>query len=181
MGTRLPCQSRTTAKKVAFYRARRTGIAASSLLALESHQPSAAIYSDRLNSVNFLNSLPCSFVDSLLANSVSAHVDTYHVPLIPSPLFDATPPPSYSYFKAVSSFSAIAQLYLRCGQLDAYLTLTRRLADGPRKPTWCRFGCHAIEDPHHIFVHCPRFRALPRISHFVTGRLLACNYLHLIL
>ncbi|KAF8876370.1 hypothetical protein CPB84DRAFT_1689179 [Gymnopilus junonius] len=105
----------------------------------------------------FVESNIFTFIDSLLATSVSSTLDTYHAPLIPSPLFDNTPPPPYSYLKAVSSFSAVVQLYLRCGQLDTSLSLSRRLPDGSQP--WCRFGCHAIEDSHHIFIHCPRFRA----------------------
>ena len=75
--------------------------------------------------------------------------------MIPSPLFDLTPPLSYSYLQALSSFSAVVQLYIRSGQLDTSLSLSRRLSNGAQ--LWCHFGCHAIEDPHHVFIHCPRF------------------------
>jgi len=75
--------------------------------------------------------------------------------MIPSPLFDHTPPLSYSYLQALSSFSAVVQLYIQSGQLDTSLSLSCRLSNGAQP--WCCFSCHAIEDPHHIFVHCPRF------------------------
>ena len=73
------------------------------------------------------------------------------------PLFDHTPPPTYLYLKALSSFSAVVQLYIRSGQLDTSLSLSRRLSDGSQP--WCWFSCHAIEDSHHIFIQCQHFDA----------------------
>jgi len=75
--------------------------------------------------------------------------------MIPSPLFDHTPPPSYSYLQALSSFSAVVQLYIWSGQLDTLLSLLHHLSN--RAQPWCCFSCHAIKDPHHVFIHCPHF------------------------
>ena len=108
-------------------------------------------------SYGFIESNPFQFVDSLLSQHISFSLVTYHAPMIPSPLFDHTPPPTYSYLQALSSFSAVVQLYLRSGQLDTSLSLFRRLSDGSQP--WCCFGCHAIEDSHHIFIQCHRFDA----------------------
>jgi len=94
----------------------------------------------------FIETNISSFIDSLLSNLSFSSLDTYHAPLIPSSLFDDTPPPSYSYLQALSSFSAVVQLYLRCGQLDTSFSLSHHLSDGTQP--WCRFGCYAIEDPH---------------------------------
>jgi len=113
-----------------------------------------ALYSP---SHGFVDSNTCQFIDSLLSQHTSFSLDTYHAPIIPSPLFDRTPPPTYSYLQALSSFSAVVQLYLRSGQLDTSLSLSRCLSNGSQP--WCRFGCHAIEDSHHIFIQCPCFDA----------------------
>ena len=73
--------------------------------------------------------------------------------------------PTYSYLQALSSFSALVQLYLRSGQLDTSLSLSRRLSQ-----PWCRFGCHAIEDSHqshHILIQCPRFDVFRDNAHII--------------
>ena len=49
------------------------------------------------------------------------------------------------------------RLYLRSGQPDTSLSLSRCLSNGTQP--CCRFGCHAIEDSHHIFIQRPRFDA----------------------
>ena len=105
-----------------------------------------------------LSSSILHYVDSLLANSHAATLNTCHEPLPPLPLFDNTSPPSYPYTKSPSSYSAVIQLYARSGQLDTALHLANRLKDGFQP--WCRFACCQIEDPHHIFVLCPRFTPL---------------------
>ena len=42
--------------------------------------------------------------------------------------------------------------------MDTALARHNRLSDGSQP--WCRFSCPVFEDPHHIFVHCPRFASL---------------------
>ena len=110
------------------------------------------------SSDGFIESSILHYVDSLLANSLAATLNTCHEPLPPLPLFDNTPPPTYPYTKSPSSYSAVIQLYARSGQLDTALHLSNHLKDGFQP--WCRFACRQIEDPHHIFVLCPRFTSL---------------------
>ena len=110
------------------------------------------------SSHGFVESSSHSFVDTLLARTQAATTVTCHEPLPPLSLFDNTPPPSYPYIKTPSSYSAVIQLYARSGQLDSSHLLSARLKDGYQP--WCRFGCHHFEDPHHIFVVCPKFTSL---------------------
>jgi len=110
------------------------------------------------SSHGFIESSIFCYVDSLLAKAQATTLDTCHEPLPPLPLFDNTPPPTYPYTKSPSSYSAVIQLYARSGQLDTAVHLSSRLKDGSQP--WCRFGCQQFEDPHHIFVLCPKFTAL---------------------
>jgi hypothetical protein len=106
----------------------------------------------------YVESSLSSFCDSQLSFLNASNLDTFHEPM-PSPhCFDETPPPSYPYTKAASSYSMVIQLYLRSGQLDTSLSRAIRLRNDPQP--WCRFGCQTFEDPHHIFVSCPHFLSL---------------------
>jgi hypothetical protein len=71
-------------------------------------------------------------------------------------LYDPRPPPEFPYTHAYSAYSALVQLYARSGQLPmADLLHLHKLLPSAR----CRMGCDAIEDVHHIFVHCRRYDA----------------------
>ena len=63
-----------------------------------------------------------------------------------------------SLTKALSSYSAVIQLYLQSGQLDTSLSHLARLNDDQQP--WCHFGCSMFEDPHHTFVNCLQFYSL---------------------
>jgi len=104
---------------------------------------------------SFVESSLLSFIDTLLAKTQAASVHSYHEPIPPLPLFDATPPLVYPYAKTPSAYSTVIQLYARSGQLDSKYLLSCRLKDGHQP--WCRFSCQHIEDAHHIFVQCPKF------------------------
>ena len=106
----------------------------------------------------FTESILFSFCDVQLSDLDASNLDTFHEPRPSSSCFDIIPPPSYPYFKAPSSYSIAIQLYLRSGQLDTSLSLASRLHDDQQP--WCQFGCPTFEDPHHIFLHCPRFSSL---------------------
>ena len=106
----------------------------------------------------FIESNLFSFCNAQLSSLDAASLDTFHEPRPSSSCFDDTPPPSYPYFKAPSSYSLTVQLYLRSGQLDTSLSCASRLKDDCQP--WCRFGCPTFEDPHHIFLSCPRFSSL---------------------
>jgi hypothetical protein len=109
-------------------------------------------------SFGFVESSLSAFCDSRLSILDATSLETFHEPT-PSPhCFDDIPPPPYPYTKAPSSYSMVIQLYIRSGQLDTSLTRAARLKDDPQP--WCRFGCQALEDPHHIFVLCPHFTPL---------------------
>ncbi|KAJ7899507.1 hypothetical protein B0H14DRAFT_2494267 [Mycena olivaceomarginata] len=69
-------------------------------------------------------------------------------------LYDTKAPPEYSYTHAYSAYSALVQLYARSGQLPSADLLYAR---GKLASPQCRVGCDAIEDTHHIFVHCARY------------------------
>ena len=81
-------------------------------------------------SLGFMEHSLSSYVDALLAKAQSATVNSCHEPLLPLPLFDITPPPSYPYTKTPSSYSAVIQLYARSGQLDTAFHLSSHLKDG---------------------------------------------------
>jgi hypothetical protein len=106
----------------------------------------------------YLESSLLSFCDSQLSNLDAINLETMHEPRPSYHCFDDTPPPSYPYTKASSSYSMTVQLYLRSGQLDTSLSRATRLKTDQQP--WCRFGCQSFEDPHHIFVLCPRFSSL---------------------
>jgi len=59
---------------------------------------------------------------------------------------------------AISSYSAVIQLYIRAGQLDTALMRHNWLSDGSQP--WYQFSCPVFKDPHHIFIHCPHFASL---------------------
>ncbi|KAF5379366.1 hypothetical protein D9615_006585 [Tricholomella constricta] len=79
-------------------------------------------------------------------------------------LYDPTPPPSYLYQRSPYAYAAIIQLYARSGQLDSGDLLASRFDVGYLP--WCRFGCDAIESPHHLFVNCFHFANLRHSSMF---------------
>ena len=106
----------------------------------------------------FIESSLFSFCDAQLSSLDAANLDTFHEPRPSLSCFDDISPPSYPYFKAPSSYSLTVQLYLRSGQLDTSLSRASRLKVDHQP--WCRFGCPTFEDPHHIFISCPRFTSL---------------------
>ena len=110
------------------------------------------------SSYGFIESNLSSFCDAQISSLDAAHLDTFHEPHPSSSCFDNIPPPSYPYFKATSSYSMTIQLYLRSGQLDTSFSCASRLHNDYQP--WCRFGCSTFEDPHHIFLSCPRFSSL---------------------
>ncbi|KJA14059.1 hypothetical protein HYPSUDRAFT_173712 [Hypholoma sublateritium FD-334 SS-4] len=109
-------------------------------------------------SLGYIESNLFSFADSRLSSIDAADLDTFHEPFPSLSCFDKVPAPAYPYTKAISSYSAVIQLYLRSGQLDTALSRSARLKDDQQP--WCRLGCLAFEDPHHIFVECPQFNSL---------------------
>jgi hypothetical protein len=115
-------------------------------------------YSPFSSSHNYIESNLSSFCDNQLALLEASNLETIHEPHPSSHCFDNTSPPPYPYTKATSSYSMTVQLYLRSGQLDTSLSRANRLKLDQQP--WCRFGCPFVEDPHHIFVTCPRFSSL---------------------
>ena len=109
----------------------------------------------------FIESNLSSFCDAQISCLDAANLDTFHEPRPSSSCFDNIPPPSYPYLKAPSSYSVTIQLYLRSGQLDTSFSRASRLHDDHQP--WCRFGCPVYEDPHHIFLRCPRFSSLRNV------------------
>ncbi|KAJ4499753.1 hypothetical protein C8R41DRAFT_729585, partial [Lentinula lateritia] len=69
-------------------------------------------------------------------------------------LYEPRPPSEFPYTRAYSAYSAAIQLYARSGQLAVADTLFSR---GKIDEPYCRFGCRALEDPHHLFVECKRY------------------------
>ncbi|KAF8955401.1 hypothetical protein BDZ97DRAFT_1740218, partial [Flammula alnicola] len=109
-----------------------------------------------------------SFVDTCLAKAQITQVPSLSSSILLPCCYNSDPPPEYAYTRALSAYSAVVQLYLRTGQLDTALTRSSRLNDDSQP--WCRFGCSVLEDPHHIFVDCPRFNPYRRHA---TDELLA--------
>ncbi|KAF5379159.1 hypothetical protein D9615_006029 [Tricholomella constricta] len=73
-------------------------------------------------------------------------------------LYDPTPPPLFPYCTSPYAYAAVVQLYARSAQLDSGHLLASRL-DAGHSP-WCRFGCDALETPHHLFTACFHFDGL---------------------
>ena len=94
-----------------------------------------------------------------MTRQLSSLTTTYITSTYPptSPL-QYSPTPDYLYICAISSYSAIIQLYIHTSQLDTALTRHNWLSDGSQP--WCWFSCPVFEDPHHIFIHCPCFASL---------------------
>ncbi|KII90283.1 hypothetical protein PLICRDRAFT_159732 [Plicaturopsis crispa FD-325 SS-3] len=69
-------------------------------------------------------------------------------------LYEPRPPPSFPYTRAASAYTSVVQLYARSGQLPLAGGLREK---GKITDEQCRLGCEAVEDPHHIFVDCPRY------------------------
>ncbi|KAJ6491528.1 hypothetical protein DFH09DRAFT_1131522 [Mycena vulgaris] len=64
------------------------------------------------------------------------------------------PSPDHPYTRAVSTHSAVIQLYTRSGQLPTGETLeARSKADS----SMCRLCGNAVESMHHLFVQCSQF------------------------
>ena len=99
-----------------------------------------------------------SFTNSQLSSIDAANLDTFHEPVPSMNCFDNVPPPAYPYTKALSSYSAVIQLNLHSGQLDTSLSCLVCLKNDHQP--WCHFGCSVFEDPHHIFIICPKFNSL---------------------
>lgn len=72
-------------------------------------------------------------------------------------LYDERPPPIFQYTRTVSAYSVAIQLYARSGQLATRYGLRQKTKTIQDR---CRFGCNAIEDPHHLFVHCYRYNGM---------------------
>jgi hypothetical protein len=69
-------------------------------------------------------------------------------------LHDPNPPPPWIYTKAPSAYTALVQLYARSGQLvTAHGMCQKKALASPI----CRFGCPDTENPHHLFIVCPRY------------------------
>jgi hypothetical protein len=112
--------------------------------------------------LGFVESNISTFCDTRLSVFDAATLDTFHEPAPSFLCFDEIPPPPYPYTKAPSAYSMVVQLYLRSSQLNTFLSRAARLKDDPQP--WCRFGCHILEDSHHIFTCCPHFTSL-RTAH----------------
>ena len=96
-------------------------------------------------------------LQSLLAFQTFHNASFVPLRLISPSLYDSHPPPLHPYTRSSSAYSAVIQLYARSGQLPTNLSMANRFHD--RVPL-CRFGCTALEDTHHIFVHCRQFQDL---------------------
>ncbi|KAJ7328893.1 hypothetical protein DFH08DRAFT_709284 [Mycena albidolilacea] len=66
-------------------------------------------------------------------------------------LYNPRPPPEFLYTHTYLAYSVLVQLYTQSGQLPpADLLHSHKLLPSAR----CWTGCDAIEDAHHIFIHC---------------------------
>jgi hypothetical protein len=88
-------------------------------------------------------------------------------------LHDPNPPPPWIYTKAPSAYTALVQLYARSGQLvTAHGMCQKKALASPI----CRFGCPDTENPHHLFIVCPRYsemrlKALESLTMSIKTRL----------
>ena len=107
--------------------------------------------------LHFIGSHLPALLGSLLA-SRSLHGLSFGPLHILCPFFyDSFTPPPHPYLCASSTFSAAIQLYARSAQLPTNIPLASRFGG---RSTFCRYGCPALEDPHHVLVACPAFQGL---------------------
>ena len=71
--------------------------------------------------------------------------------------YDRQSPPTYPYVCAMSTCTALVQLYARSGQLPMAEGMVQK---GQSEDDRCRMGCKAVEDMCHIFVVCPEYTKL---------------------
>lgn len=96
------------------------------------------------------------FIEGALTQHTVADLALRHGHRMATWLYNATAPPPYPYVRAVSAFSALAQLYSRSGQMPVANTLYQRnMLSSPE----CRFCHHGVETSHHIFTHCAFFNS----------------------
>ena len=70
-------------------------------------------------------------------------------------LYNQGPLPPFIYTHATSAYTALVQWYACSGQLPTAECMKIR---GSNIDGECRFGCRKIEDMHHVFVECRRFK-----------------------
>jgi hypothetical protein len=92
-----------------------------------------------------------TFVDTVLARGTAQALGIGNRHRMSTWAHDSSSPPEYPYLKAVSAHSAAVQLYARSGQLATADVLHSR---GKLEDDRCLHGCDAVEDMHHLFVHC---------------------------
>ncbi|KAJ7937629.1 hypothetical protein B0H13DRAFT_1461669, partial [Mycena leptocephala] len=93
-------------------------------------------------------------VETLMATNTSDTLSIGHHQRMLTLIYDTRAPPDSPYTRAFSAYSATIQLYARSGQLAVADTLYKRKKIDSDQ---CRFGCAAVEDPHHLFVECRRY------------------------
>ena len=114
-------------------------------------------FTPHLPSFQYIESNLPQLLHSLLASRTFSNPSFVPLSVLSPFFYDSHSPPLHPYTQASSSFSAVVQLYTRSGQLPTNLSMATRFRD---RLMLCRFGCPSIEDPHHIFVHCPLFQPL---------------------
>ncbi|KAJ6530474.1 hypothetical protein DFH09DRAFT_1093520 [Mycena vulgaris] len=95
------------------------------------------------------------FVDMVIAQNESDDIAREHPQWMLTSIYEHRPPPDFPYTRAYAAHSAAVQLYARSGQLPVAATMYKRKKSNDEG---CIFGCNAIEDAHHIFVECRRYR-----------------------
>ncbi|KAJ7104689.1 hypothetical protein C8R44DRAFT_640066 [Mycena epipterygia] len=96
-----------------------------------------------------------SLVNSIMAQNTSDELAIGHHQRMLTAIYEQRPPPEFPYTRAYSAYSALVQLYARSGQLAVADVLNGR---GKIDDDRCRFGCEAVEDAHHLFVECDRYK-----------------------
>ena len=102
---------------------------------------------------DFIESNMFTFIDSLLATSASHSCSSHCLTTLWQHITTLT----FLFKCIIFIFCCSTTLHSVCSQLDTSLTLSCCLPNGNQP--WCCFGCHTIEDAHHIFIHCPQFCA----------------------
>jgi hypothetical protein len=73
-------------------------------------------------------------------------------------LYHPSTPPTYSYHKATSAYTAAIQLYARSGQLPTRDNMKRKSRIESDESILCRLGCEEIETVQHVFVECDAYK-----------------------
>jgi hypothetical protein len=123
--------------------------------------PDATFYMDEFtlytSSDGWIEANPREYTNQALIRMTLNKLASSHSLRMAKSKYETRAPPMQPYTRALSAYTATVQLYARSGQLATASGLREKKL---QQNDFCRNGCDAIEDPHHIFVQCPTWECL---------------------